>query len=207
LGAGAQVIGSLAANQSENLNQVGGSAVVNGGLAGTLAIGGTAASNAAINQNPLLIGAEALSTQPVAASTGNQRRLVSTLDGALYTRSGGPVTWTCGLNAIAASLSQCQAAPSAGLSLYITSIAVQTTTATSGTYSFQQGTGANCGTGTAAVFPVSGTANRFNAPIAANAMASIEFPTPLKLTAANALCMIGVATNTISAQVVGFTAP
>jgi hypothetical protein len=117
------------------------------------------------------------------------------------------VLWTCSLNAIAASLTQCQAAPGAGLSLYVTGLYVQTTTTTSGTYALQTGTGTNCGTGTTAFFPSSSTSNRFNAPITSNAMAAIQFPVPLKVAANSALCLIGVATNTISAQIVGFTAP
>ncbi len=130
-------------------------------------------------------------------------------------QTSNPVTVTlvngtrfnAGFNSIAATLTQIQAAPAAGLSLYITDINIQTTTATSGTYAFQAGTGANCVTGTTAIFPVSGTANRFNAPINSNAMANFKFETPIKLTAANALCVIGVATNTVSGQVMGYTAP
>jgi hypothetical protein len=183
------------------------STTVNGGLAGSLASGGTAANNAAITQNPDLIGVEALSSQPAAATTGNQRRLVGSLDGALYVRPNGPVTWSCSLNSIAATLTQCQAAPAAGLTLYITDIAVQTTTATSGTYAIQYGTGSNCGTGTTALFPSSGTSNRFNAPINTQPMAHFSFTTPLEPAAANAVCLIGVATNTISVQMNGYTAP
>ncbi len=201
------IVWPIVSNQSVNITQIGGTTAAGGGAGGTLGIGGTAANNVAINQNPLLIGVEALSSQPAAATTGNQRRLVGTLDGALYVRAGGPITWSCGLNSIAATLTQCQAAPASGLSLYVTDFFVQTTTITSGTFALQQGTGSNCGTGTAALFPVSGTANRFNAPVTTSSVASIGFLSPLKLTAANALCLIGVATNTISAQISGFTAP
>ena len=168
---------------------------------------GANANNTAITQNPLLMGAEAQSGQPTAASTGNQRQLVASLDGALYTRIGGPIIWTCSLNAIAATLTQCQAAPGAGLSLYMTGLYVQTTTTTSGTYNLETGTGSNCGTATAAFFPSSGVGNKFNAPITTSAMAAIQFPVPLKVPANSALCLLGVATNTISAQIVGFTAP
>ena len=146
-------------------------------------------------------------TTATAGTVGQVGSAAASLDHVLYTRQGGPVTWTCGVNAVAASLTQCQAAPGAGVSLYITSINVQTTTTTSGTYAIQYGTGSNCGTGTAALFPVSGTANRFNAPITTSAMATIYFPIPLKAAANNAICLIGVATNTISAQITGFTAP
>jgi hypothetical protein len=121
--------------------------------------------------------------------------------------AGRVTTFSCGLNAVAATLTQCQAAPAAGLKLYVTAVYVQTTTATSGTYAIQTGTGANCVTGTAALFPVSGTANRFNAPITTSAMAALTFPVPLAAPAASAICLIGIATNTISAQIVGFIAP
>jgi hypothetical protein len=121
--------------------------------------------------------------------------------------SGSQSTWTCGLQGIAASLTQCQAAPAAGLKLYITDITVQTTTTTSGTYAIQTGTGSNCATGTAALFPVSGTANRWNAPITTSAASNFRFATPLVAPAASAVCLIGVATNTISIQIQGYTAP
>ena len=116
-------------------------------------------------------------------------------------------TFTCGFNSIAATLTQCQAAPAAGLKLYVTGLYIQTTTTTSGTYALQTGTGTNCGTGTAALFPASGTANRFNAPITTSAMAAIQFPVPLAAPAASAICVIGVATNTVSGQIVGYVAP
>lgn len=119
-----------------------------------------------------------------------------------------PVDWfTSGFNSIGATLTEVKAAPAAGVSIYVTDIAIQTTTATSGTYAFQSGTGTNCGTATTTVFPVSGAANRFNAPINSQAMANFHFVTPIKLTAAHALCVIGVVTNTVSGQVNGYTAP
>lgn len=127
--------------------------------------------------------------------------------GVLKVSMDHPNKFTAGFNSIGNTLTQIQAAPSAGLSIYITSIAIQTTTATSGTYAFQSGTGSNCGTSTTAVFPISGTSNRFNAPINTSAMANIIFNVPIKLTSAHAFCVIGVATNTVSGQVVGYIAP
>lgn len=112
-------------------------------------------------------------------------------------------TFKCSFNSIGATLTQCQAAPASGR-LYIRTLHIQTTTATSGTYGLQTGTGSNCATGTAALFPLSGTANRFNAPVAANAMATITFDPPLDAPAAAALCVIGVATNTVSGQIAGY---
>lgn len=124
-----------------------------------------------------------------------------------YTRYGSDTLWTCGLNALAATLTQCQAAPGANLSLYVTDIIAGTTTTTSGTFGVQTGTGTNCGTGTAALFPVSGTANRFNAPPTTATLLGLHFQTPLKVPANSAVCVIGVATNTINVQLIGFTAP
>jgi hypothetical protein len=115
-------------------------------------------------------------------------------------------TWSCGLNSLAATLTQCKAVTIGGERHYITDIFVQTTTATSGQYAIQFGTGTNCGTGTTALFPVSGTANRFNAPVVSSAMASLRMETPLIADAGTAICVIGTATNTISIQLHGFTA-
>jgi hypothetical protein len=38
-------------------------------------------------------------------------------------------------------------------------------------------------------------------------MNTVVFPVALSAPAASALCVIGVATNTVSGQIVGFTAP
>lgn len=166
-----------------------------------------AANNAAAPANVLAIGFEAQTGQSTAATTGNVRRATVSVDGALWVRQGGPVEWSCTLSGIAATLTQCQAAPGAGLSLYVTDIVVQTTTTTSGTYAVQYGTGTNCGTGTAALFPGGATANRWNAPITTSATSNFSFTTPLVVPANNALCVIGVATNTIRIQMNGYTAP
>lgn len=116
--------------------------------------------------------------------------------------------WTCGLVNLAATLTQCRAAPTSPQRLYLTGIYVQTTTGTPGTYAVQAGTGANCGTGTAAIFPVSGTADHFLAPINTGPMASMTiYPAPLTLPVANAICVIGVAVNTINVQLTGFQQP
>lgn len=119
--------------------------------------------------------------------------------------SAGPLDrFTCSLTGVAASLTQCQAAPSAGQRLVITDVVVQTTTATSGQFALQSGTGTNCATGTAAVLPSASTAARFNAPITSSGAIHMKFTTPLVLPAATALCVIGVATNTTVIQVVGY---
>jgi hypothetical protein len=197
----------LAGRQRQNLSAVGGTAVVNGGLAGTLAVGGTQANNTAITDNPSLQGIEALSTQPTAATTGNIRRTIGSLDGAQYVRLGGPVPWACSLDNIAATLTQCQAVPGAGLKLYLTDITVQSTTATAGQFLVRFGTGANCGTGTTSLLPSAATVVRLAYPLNTASPTSIRFITPLSATANNAICILCVATNTCTVQMSGFTAP
>lgn len=119
-----------------------------------------------------------------------------------------PLTpFRCGFNGIAATLTQCQAAPGAGLKLYITRLHIQTTTTTSGTYALQYGTGTNCGTGTTALFPMTATGDRYNAPITSQSMAALAFDPPISGAANTALCVIGVATNTVKGQISGFIAP
>lgn len=118
----------------------------------------------------------------------------------------GPSSWSCALVGIAATLTQCKAVPAtSGEHHVITDIVVQTTTGTSGTYALQSGTGSNCGTATTALFPVSATGDRFNAPINSQATAAISLLTPIQVAANHAVCLIGVATNTISVQIHGYT--
>jgi hypothetical protein len=199
---------SLAANQSMNAAQIGGTNTVTGGVAGTLGIGGPNATNAAITGNPLLQGIEAQSGQPTAATTGNIRQAVGSLDGAQYVRDGGPVTWSCGLTAIAATLTQCQAAPGAG-KLYITDIQIVSTTATGGQFLLRYGTGSNCATGTTTLYPniSAQTTGIMSYPGNTVAPYSAQFKVPYAGAAANAICIICVATNTCTVAMSGFTAP
>lgn len=83
LGTPFQAGGALAANQSVNVAQVGGTNTVSGGIAGSLAIGGTVATNVAITANPLNLGAQAVSSENSAATTARQVQLVADLVGKL----------------------------------------------------------------------------------------------------------------------------
>lgn len=116
-------------------------------------------------------------------------------------------TWTCALTAIGATLTQCAAVTplATGERYVITDIVVQTTTGTSGTYAIRSGTGTNCGSNTAQVFPASGSgSDRFSAPINSQPTAVISLKTPLAVTANHAVCLIGIGTNTINVQMTGF---
>ncbi len=83
--------------------------------------------------------------------------------GAVVTTGRRATSWTCGVAGQAATLLECKAAAGAGSSHYITDIVVGSSTTTAGTYAIQSGTGTNCGTATAAVFPSppATTASRF----------------------------------------------
>jgi hypothetical protein len=118
----------------------------------------------------------------------------------------GATSWSCALNSLAATLTECQAIPSTGLRHYVTDISVGTTTTTAGDYAIRTGTGANCGTATAQLYPKSGSgADRFKAPIASNGMNLLSFTLPLEATAGHAICVIGKATDTINIQIHGYT--
>jgi hypothetical protein len=174
-----------------------------------LSVGGTAGNNAAITQNPLVLGLEARSTAPTQATNGNQIRSTSDLAGNQFNVL--PLSWTCNLQALAATLTQCQAAPAASYSLYVTAIIATTTTGTAGTFAIRYGTGTNCATGTTGVWPQPGGASpsrTTTAPISTAAPMVINLgPVGWKVPAANAVCVIGTATNTIDISLSGFIAP
>jgi hypothetical protein len=204
---------TLPANATVNVNQVAGAAVATA-ASGTLKVGITgnagaaldAANNAAAPANELAIGLEARSSTPTAATNGNLIRSAGDLAGNQFNVL--PISWSCAQDNIAATLTQCQAAPSAGYSLYVTSIVAISTTATAATFALRQGTGSNCVTGTAGVLPGASTARTYVLP--ANTAAPIVLnmgPVGVKLTAASALCVIGAATNTLNITVSGYTAP
>jgi len=204
------VLGSvnLSGHQRQNLGQVGGTATVTGGLAGTLGVGGTQANNATISANPMLVGYEAQSGQPTAATTGNIRRGISSRDGAQYVRLGGPVPWTCNLEDTDGTLTQCQAAPGAGLRLYLTDVIIGSTTATPGKFLIRYGTGANCGTGTVSLLPGPSTlVPQWAYPGNLTPPTPIHLMTPVSTDANNAICVICVMVNKCTVQLVGYTAP
>lgn len=205
-----------AANSSVNLSQVAGNSVVTSGT-GILKVGITgnagaaidAANNSSAPANVVVPGYETAtqtSTQPTAATAGNVRRPVMSTDGATYVRNGGPVNWSCDLNAIGTTLTQCQAAPGAGLRLYITNIVAQSNTATDGLWTIRFGTGTNCGTGTGNLLFGSASA-LVCAPRNTTLPVVMPFNTPISVTAANAVCVLGVVTNTTNIHIDGYTAP
>jgi hypothetical protein len=130
----------------------------------------------------------------------------SVADAQLYIRSGGlNQQWTCSLDNIGTTLTQCVAAPGAGKTLYITDIQAQSTTGTAGQFLLQTGTGSNCATGTASLWPSSASVVRAAAPANTVPPTDVNFQTPLSAPANTAICVLGVITNTVTIQLSGFT--
>ena len=191
-----------------NLMRVADAGVVVPGIDGVVPVAGAKASNTSIVQHPVLISAEVRSDQPSAASSGNQRHLLADLDGALFVRPNGPVTWFCGIQALDDVLLQCQAAPGAGLKLYMTDITVQTNNpGTTGTFAVQAGQGTNCDAGTSSLYPIANTTARWAAPTLSVGPFGRNFTTPIEAPTNYAICVIGATTNTINVQLQGYTAP
>lgn len=169
-----------------------------------------AANNAAAPANVLVVGYQLQSGATATAGTAGQvGSPVASLDHVPYSRLGGPVTWKCSLDNIGATLTQCQAVAGAGLKYYLTDIVIASTTATAGQFLIRTGTGANCVTGTASLFPSAATVVRFPYPGNTSTIGSttIHLITPIDAPAAAAICIICIATQTCTVQMSGYTAP
>ena len=112
--------------------------------------------------------------------------------------------WTCTLAALNAVLTECQAVSTSPDYYVLTELIVQTTTGTAGDYAIRTGTGTNCATDTAGLFP-SDVTKTFKAPIAANPTAVITFTPPLVAPVGAAICAIGAGTNTVNFFLRGYT--
>lgn len=113
--------------------------------------------------------------------------------------------WSCGLTAIGATLTECKAAPAAGLRAYVDDITIGSDTATAGNFTLRYGTGTNCGTGTTTLFPAvaSITTGKWLYPANTAAPTSYSFTAPLVPGAANAICVICIATQTCTVSIQG----
>lgn len=122
----------------------------------------------------------------------------------------GPGTgprWEGSLDDIGATLTRIVSAPTSGEARYITDIVAQSTTATTGLLLLRTGTGTNCGTSTASLFPSASTVPRIGYTANTLAPTVISFRTPLRVAPNLDLCVIGTAVNTLTVQVEGYVAP
>ncbi len=158
-----------------NLKQVGGTNTVTGGTAGSVGVGGTTATNVAITDNPVNLGAQAVSSENSAATTARKVQLVADLVGKLITLPyANPENFVMGTTAAITDTTSTSTIASAGGSLrnYLTSCTVTNSHATVGTF----------------VKILDGSTIIWEAyAAAAGGGASASFPTPLKGTAATAI--------------------
>jgi len=112
--------------------------------------------------------------------------------------------WSCSVDNIGATLTLCKGNPDFQRALFITDIVTQSTTTTGGTFGLQYGTGSNCGTGATAVFPSSTTTARFSSPASTSPAGIIQLLSPVRVPQGKDLCLLGVGTNTTTAQIQGY---
>lgn len=123
---------------------------------------------------------------------------------AVFTSNAHPNKFSCFVQAVTV-MTQCQAAPAAGLKNYITSISLSNQAATVQTLDIVFGTGAACATAPTALTHKYqfGTVATTTSPF----VVSVTFPTPLNPTAANAICVRPSAATAFGATITGFIAP
>lgn len=170
-----------------SLAQIGGTTIVNGGLAGSQSIGGTVATNVAITDNPINIGGQAVSSENTAVTTARKVQAVFDLVGKqIVLPYANPENFVSGVITTAmtgTTTTSLIAAPAAGLRNYVTHLVCSNAHATVGTdIIIQDG---------------SGGTTIYSVPAAAvYGGASITFPTPLRQpTTATAIFVANVTTG------------
>lgn len=172
-----------------DLTKVAGTAVVNGGTAGSQSVGGMVANNGTINSavNPILVGGQAVSSENAAGTTAKLGQFVTDLVGKqIVLPYANPENFVSGAITSAmtgTTTTSLIAAPAAGLRNYITQITVSNSHATVGTdIIIQDGSG--------------GTTLYTIPAAAAYGGATITFPTPLRQpTTATAIFCANVTTG------------
>jgi hypothetical protein len=176
----------------------------------TLPIKGEIADDAAVGANPVLVGAEAWTdgTAPSAVSAGGDlTRMLATPQGILVVTTDHPKRIRCTVENSSATIltafgSDC-AAPGAGLSIYVTGIAVTSSAAATTTaanyFRLAYGTGGTCGTGTTIIWSMYNSVN--------NPVIQSPIEPPLKLAANNELCWQHAVAGSKNLNITGYIAP
>lgn len=182
-----------ATNLSTNVAQVGGTATVSGGVAGTLGVGGTVAEDTASTGNPVLVGGVARTALPAATIiAGDAVRATFSTSGQLIAKNFAPADLDFVVNQTVTTNTQTaiRAAQGAGVRQNITAITYQNTSAVATTLTIQDGS-------TTLLF-VSIPASMAN-PV------QLQFPTPLRGTANTALnYTAGTTGSSVALNTTGF---
>jgi hypothetical protein len=181
---------------SINVNQIGGTAVVSGGVAGIQAIGGNIAIGTTATANPVPTGGRVLTTLAAAQANAATASLSFTGAQQLTIKPYGDVlndwAYTTGATALTTTTTAAaaKAAGAAGIRNYVTGIQAQNTSATATT-----------------LLILDGATNLlvFNLPASMTVPAVMDFPTPLHGTAATALNYnFGTAAATVFLNIQGY---
>lgn len=179
-------------------------ALMGADVRGIDAVQGPQADNVALVGNPLIYGvAEADGAAPGNLTAGNSAQLRTDKQGRVLVRTDHSFSFQCNVNAATAT-AQCQAAPGASLSLYVTDVLLSNNSTTASVLSIVYGTGTNCGTGKTQVTPLMGTgSNATNV----GTLPLVALHTPFKVPANNAVCCATAGTTSFGCLVLGYTAP
>jgi hypothetical protein len=146
-------IGTFPDNEPFNVAQWGGTNIVNGGVAGTVAVGGTATHAVAVSGNPVQIGSyaesEAAALDSASVAEGDISREKVDIEGRKLVRMDHPFTWFCTRDAQSAS-GVCQASVASGYTIDLVEL---TNGPTAQNIKVVYGTGTTCGTGTTVIVP------------------------------------------------------
>lgn len=164
----------VSGNWNDNVAQINGHTALEGGTNGSLAVGGGVATNVAITTNPVNQGAQAVTSENSAITTGRMAQLVSDKVGKLITLPyANPENFVSGVaTATGASDTAVISAQGSGLFLYITSISVANTGSTASLVTIEWDTASAKTAAWYLINPAGGGDN-------------ITFPNPLKAPVAN----------------------
>lgn len=162
-----------------NLGKIGGTATVNGGVSGSLAVGGPTASGSSIAANPLTVGARAQNAEATAVTNGQVVNLAVGLTGKLivmpFANKENDVSGaTSGITT--ATNTSLIAAGGAGVKIYLTGFSCANTGATTSLLQFTSGSGGSVLWST--INPGgAGTNGTINPPVATAANAALFLTT------------------------------
>ena len=180
-------------NATVNASQWGGTAVVTGGVAGTVAVGGNIAHSSPRTANPVTAGGQVTTTLDTTLVQGDVSYLMQTSAGQLIQKPFGSSendwTFTTSLTTTTTATAA-KAAGAASIRNYVTGVQYQNASATATTVLIQDG---------------ATTIWQSQAPASMTTPANVTFQTPLKGTAATALNYnFGTAGATILINVQGY---
>lgn len=178
---------------SQNMAQIAGTAAVTAGVAGMLAVGGNIAEDTAATSNPLICGGVARTALPASTVVaGDAIRQTFSVSGQMITKENAPGDLDFYVNATVTTNTQTaiRAAQASPIRQNITGLTFQNTNATATTLTIQDG---------------ATTLITFSVPASMTLPVQLNFPTPLRGTAATALnYTAGTTGANILLNVIGF---